>query len=90
MKIVKLDFMDNEYCDDRPLDTYYLIDPDKEKLKELKQIIEHRWDYEYDDTLSEEEYEHAREIDNDPWGFIDLFISINFKTLDIDTFEINY
>ena len=91
MKIVRVDFKDCSIFDGTPiLDTYYLIDPDEEKLKELKRAVETRFDYEYDDNLSEEEYEHMREIADDPWGFIDLFISINFKTLNIDTFKINY
>ena len=88
MKIVKVVFMDDEYPN---LDTYYLIDPDESKLAELKKAIETRFDYEDDDTLSTEEYEYKREIANDPWGFIDLFISMNFKTLDIsEVVEINY
>ena len=88
MKIVKVVFMDDEYPN---LDTYHLIDPDERKLAELKRAIETRFDYEDDDTLSTEEYEYKREIANEPWEFIDLFISMNFKTLDIsEVVEINY
>lgn len=92
MRIVKLDIVDNEVFDGSPvLETYYLIDPDKEKLRQLKHMVENRLDYEYDDTLSEEEYSYAEERANNPWEFIDLFIAMNFKTLDIDElFEINY
>lgn len=92
MKIVRVDFKDCSIFDGTPiLDTYYLIDPDEEKLKELKRKVETRFDYEYDNTLSEEEYEYMREIADDPWGFIDLFVELNFKTLNIDeVFEIDY
>ena len=91
MKIVRVDFKDCSIFDGTPiLETYYLIDPDEDKLKELKRKVETRFDYEYDDTLSEEEYEYMREIADDPWGFIDLFVELNFKTLNIDTFEIDY
>ena len=89
MKIVRLDFVDNDISP--ILETYYLIDPDKNKLEELQQKLNARYDYEYDDTLSEEEYEYMREIDNDPWGFIELFVEMHFKTLNIDeVFEINF
>ena len=93
MKIVRVDFIDNSmFTGENPiLDTYYLIDPDEEKLRELKHAVETRFDYEYDDTLSEEEYQFKREIADDPWGFIDLFIEMNFKTFKMgETFEINY
>ena len=45
-KIVRLDIVDNDldYRDtqDRILDTFYLINPDKEKLNRLQQMIKDR------------------------------------------------
>ena len=92
MKIVRVDIVDRDlgYGENPILDSYYLIDPDKEKLEELQHKLKARLDYDYDETLSEEESEYLREIYNDPWGFIELFIETNFKTLNIDTVEIDY
>jgi hypothetical protein len=96
LKIVKLEIKDNDLVGmtDYPngvLDTYYLVNPNKDKLAELKHIIEHRFDYQYNDNISDEEFEKAREIDDNIWEAIDMFISANFVTLDIDEiYEIAY
>ena len=95
-RIVKLDIKDNDIVGitDYPngvLDTYYLVNPSKSKLEELQHMIEHRTDYLYDETLTDEEYARAAEIDENIWEAIDLFVSANFIVLDIDeTYEIAY
>jgi hypothetical protein len=86
LKIVKLEIKDEEICD-----TYYLVNPDKDKLAELKHMIEHRFDYMFDENITDEEFDKAEELVSDIWKAIDLFISANFVTLDIDEiYEIAY
>lgn len=95
-KIVQLNITDFELigdmeCPDGILGTYYLVNPDKSKLAELKSMIEHRFDYMYDENLSDEEVEKAKEFHDQIWGHILDFIGENFITLDIDeTYEIAY
>lgn len=92
-KIVKLNITDYEMigdmeCPDGVLLTYYLINPDEGKLKELKDIIEGRF---YVDGLTDEEIEAKEELCDDIWGYITDFIDENFVTLDIDkTYVIAY
>ena len=59
MKIVRVDIIDRDlgYGENPILDSYYLIDPDAEKLKELLHKLNARLDYDYDKKLSEEECE---------------------------------
>ena len=47
LKIVQLVIKDDEIQD-----INYLINPDKDKLAELKYMIEHRFDYEFENNLS--------------------------------------
>ena len=94
-KIVELVIKDYELIGDVTypngiLDTYYLINPDKEKLEKLKHIVEHRHDYLYED-LTDEAFDIAEEISNNIWDAIDLFINANFIVLDIEeAYEIQY
>jgi hypothetical protein len=92
MKIVKLDIVDNDFdwrcCDDKALNTYYLIDPDETKLAELKNMIEHRFDT---DGLTDEEIEAKEKFCDFIWDEVEKFINENFNTLDInETYEIAY
>jgi hypothetical protein len=79
-EIVKLQFHDADINErDGILKTYYLIAPDRDKLIELREMVENRFDDEsYDDT---EGY----------WDRIDDFVKRNFSTIEItDTFVIEY
>ena len=88
-KIVRLEIVDNDINEIQ--DTYYLVSPNKKKLEELKHMIEHRFDYQYDENLSDEDFDKAEELVNNIWEAIDLFISANFITLDIhENYEIEY
>ena len=73
------------------LDTYYLVDPDKNKLAILKNMVEHRFDYMSAENLTEEEFEKAEELNSNIWDAIDLFVRTNFTVIDIDeVYEIAY
>ena len=86
LKIVQLVIKDDEIQDSR-----YLINPDKNKLEELKYMIEHRFDYQFEDTLSDEEIEKAENFCNAIWGHVERFIEQNFIIFDIDEiYEIDY
>lgn len=79
-EIMKLQFHDADINErDGILKTYYLIAPDREKLIELKNMVENRFDDEnYDDC-------------DGYWGVIDEFVKKNFDTIEIsDTFVIEY
>lgn len=79
-EIVKLQFHDADVNErDGILKTYYLIAPDREKLIELREMVENRFDDpNYDDT-------------DGYWGKIDEFVQQNFSTIEIaDTFIIEY
>lgn len=91
-QIVKLDIVDTDVEFETPiLATYYLVNPDMNKLDELKEMIEHRLDYMCKDDLSDEEIEQSEKFCDDIWGNIYNFIHENFTTLDIDnTYEIEY
>jgi hypothetical protein len=85
-KIVKLAIQDEEIRD-----TYYLVNPDKDKLAELKNMIEHRFDYQYADNLTDEEIGKAEQFCDNIWEEIDKFIVNNFVVLTIDEiYEIAY
>lgn len=102
MKIVKVRIMDNELSDWRDtsyhesypngeLETYYLVNPDETKLEKLKNMIEHRWDFEDNENLSEEEYEKARETADCILQTANDFIKENFTVLNIsETIDISY
>ena len=92
MKIVRLDIVDNDFdyrcCDDKVLNTYYLVDPDKTKLAELKHMIEHRHDF---NGLTNEDIEAREEFCDFIWDKVDEFVNENFATLDInEVYEIKY
>lgn len=86
LKIVELIIKDEEIQD-----AYYLANPNKSKLDELKHMIEHRHDYMFDDNITDEEFDKAEELANNIWEAIDLFISSSFIVLDIEEiYEIAY
>lgn len=79
-EIVKLQFHDADIDErDGILKTYYLIAPDREKLLELRSMVENRCsDPDYDDR-------------DGYWDVIDDFVKNNFSTIEIaDTFVIEY
>jgi hypothetical protein len=79
-EIVKLQFHDADINErDGILKTYYLIAPDREKLLELREKVENRFnDPNYDDR-------------DGYWDVIDDFVRKNFSTIEIaDTFVIEY
>ncbi len=85
-KLVRLDFVDNAL--DELLDNYVLVDPDENKLAELKQMVETRWDT---DGLTDEEIAAKDELCDNIWERIEQFIAENFIVLDIsETYEIWY
>ena len=92
LKIVRLEINDADLVGaDKLLDTYHLVNPNEDKLALLTHMVEHRFDYLYDNNISDEDFEKAEELSGNIWEAIDLFISTNFIVLDIDeTFEINY
>ena len=92
MKIVRLDIKDNylRYGEELILETFYLIDPDIKLLDELKEMIQNRFDYRYDDEISDKEYEEAEEFADFPWDYIRSFIRSHFTQLDVDEYEIEY
>ena len=63
--IYKLAIRDTDSNWENDLGTYYLVDPDMEKLKELKRLIETRWDDEGDEKYCD-------------WGEIEEYIQNNF------------
>lgn len=86
VKIVQLVIKDDEIQD-----INYLVNPDKDKLAELKYMIEHRFDYAFENNLSDEKIKEAEEFCDDIWDNIERFIEQNFVTLDIDEeYQINY
>lgn len=92
-KIIKLEFVDKDVDigEDSIQQQYYLLNPNKEKLQELKSLVENRFDYMSNDNLTDEQYLKAQELVDNIWEAIDLFVSANFIVLDIeDSFEINY
>ena len=92
IKIVQVCIRDNDIREnERVLETYLLANPDKDKLKELKDKIECRFDYMCNENLSDEEIKEAERFADEIWSEIDKFIKENFVTIDIDsTFEISY
>ena len=91
-KIVRLEIIDTDVEFDKPLlSVYHLLNPDKNKLEELKHMVEHRSDAMYDENASDEEIRQAEEFCDAIWDNIDGFINENFVTLDIEeTYEIEY
>lgn len=68
-----------------------LINPDRKKLNELKQMIEHRHDVLFDENATDEAIEYAEEFNDNIWDNIYAFIDENFVVLDInEDYEIAY
>lgn len=89
LKIVELEIKDNDI--DEVLNTYYLVNPDGSKLAKLKHMIEHRFDYQTAENLSDEAIEIAENICDNIWEIIIDFVNDNFVVLDVDeTYEIAY
>jgi hypothetical protein len=79
-EIVKLQFHDADINErDGILKTYYLVNPDRERLVELRNMVDNRFnDDNYDDR-------------DGYWGVIDNFVKAHFSTIEIsDTFVIEY
>jgi hypothetical protein len=88
-KIVRLEIVDTDVEFKTPLlDAYLLVNPDREKLAELKHMIEHRFDT---DGLTDEEIEAKQNFCDDIWGNIERFINENFIVLHLDEiYDIEY
>ena len=91
VKIVDPDWDDRYSHPDGVLDTYLLVNPNREKLAELKKMIESRLDYDLDESLSDEEIKAAEQFCDNIWEHIQKFIDENFICLDVnEVFTINY
>ena len=70
-KYVRVDIVDSDYSyDERLLDSYILVSPNKEKLEELQELLNNRFDDE-------------NSVFNNEFGSIYDFINENFEILDI-------
>lgn len=70
-KYVRVDIVDSDYSyDERLLDSYILVNPNKEKLEELQELLNNRFDDE-------------NSVFNNEFGSIYDFINENFEILDI-------
>ena len=88
VKIVKLEIID---ADEGIQDSYLLLAPDKTKLAELKRIVENRFDYQYDEDITDEEFKMAEAVCDNIWDIIDTFVNDNFIVLEVDeVYEIAY
>ena len=79
-EIVKLQFHDADINEHEGiLKTYYLVNPSQERLVELKEMVENRFDDpNYDDM-------------DGYWDVIDKFVRAHFSTIKMsDTFIIEY
>lgn len=83
LNIVRVDVVDNDvsFTNERILETFYLINPDEQKLSFLKNKIETRFD---------ESFDNKEEQIEDWWAFIYDFVRNDFKVLDIETKEIEW
>ena len=92
MEIVRVNIVDNymEHGEDPILKTFYLLNPNQEALGKLKQMIENRFDYQFDDDISNEEIKAAEEFNDNIWNNIYDFVEANFEQLDIHECEIEY
>lgn len=87
LKIVKLQIVDYD-ANGEILFEYDLINPDRHKLAELKQMIENRHDY---GGLTDKEIEAKEELCDFIWDKVNDFIAENFIVLNIgETYEIAY
>lgn len=83
LNIVRVDVVDNDvsFTNERILETFYLINPDEQKLSFLKNKIETRFD---------ESFDNKEEQIEDWWAFIYDFVRNNFKVLEVETKEIEW
>lgn len=92
IKIVRLDFVDTDPQPDigRVLVSYYLVNPDMEKLEEIRKKVEARFDDVYTDDLDD----GGSEICDEPtFGGIDEveeLLKENFMLISLDTEEIKW
>ena len=80
-KIVVLNIIDSDDYNMSTLDTFYLVNPDENRLYELREMIEHRFE---DDRAGKDN----RFLGN--FGAIYDYVSENFKTLDVKEFDIEW
>ena len=80
-QIVILNIIDSDDYDKQILDTFYLVNPDENRLNELREMIEHRFE---DDRAGKDN----RFLGN--FGAIYDYVSENFKTLDVKEFDIEW
>lgn len=78
-KIVRLDFTDTElsHYDEHFVETFYLVNPDEEKLNYLKEKVEHRFDGKGDENWEQ-------------FSAVCDYVAENFDVLHIENFEINW
>lgn len=90
LKIVQLEIIDYDANGEILLELD-LINPDRAKLAELKQMIERRNDVLFDENATDEEIGRAEEFNDRLWDNISEFIAENFVVLDInENYEIAY
>ena len=77
-KIVKFNICDTdpEKPSEKILSSWYLIDPDMDKLEELKKRLQHR----LENVDADDEFEGIWSVDD--------YIYKNFETVNIDVFEV--
>ena len=81
-KIIRLDIVDEDAPpDERAQCTYYLLNPDEDKLQEFKCMVENRFD--------DEEYGKENPFIGD-FGAVMDYVTNNFKTVDIETREVKW
>jgi hypothetical protein len=92
MEVVRVNIVDNymEYGENPILKTFYLVNPNQEALSTLKRMIEDRFDYQYDDNISDEEIEAAENFNDNIWNHIYDFVEEHFEQLDIIEYHIEY
>lgn len=80
-KIIRVDIIDTDWDNENPriMETFYLVNPDMEKLDRLQNLMKNRFDYEED---SEENIEYFEEIYD--------YIEENFTSIDIELKEIEW
>lgn len=89
-KIVKVQIIDYDANGEILLE-YDFVNPDKNKLAKLKHMVEHRFEYQFDENSSDEEIEKAEKFCDTIWDNINNFINENFITLNIEeVYEIEY
>lgn len=88
LKIVRLDVVDYDWETENPLGcilgTYYLINPDESKLRELMVKSNHRYEDEY------EEDNFCIALNENGIGVIEAYIEENFQTISIERKEIQW